>query len=99
MTTDLTWIKEAAERTRKRMEEDPAYAKEFMRRVMGPPKRTLEGAEREHVLTLLALIEPFEQSNNQHSWTDSYMIGDTEYHVTTFPGGEEIVDEMLKEEE
>ena len=71
----------------------------FLRSVMGPPRRTLVGPERAHVLTLLALIEPYSSSNNQHSWTECYMIGDKDYHVTVFPGEEEIVDLMLPEDE
>lgn len=75
-------------------------ARALLRKVTGPPTRTLEGTEREHVLTLLALVEPFSTTNNQRSWTDYYMIGETEYHVTTFVDFEEsIVDEMLKEQE
>ena len=72
-------------------------AQAFIRKVMGPPHKTLEGKEREQVLLLLALMEPFEASNNQHSFTECYMIGNIEYHVTTFPNGEPIVDEMLAE--
>jgi hypothetical protein len=71
----------------------------FLRKVMGPPKKTLEGKEREQVLLLLAMMEPYSASNNQHSWTECYMIGQTDYHITTFPGEDVIVDEMLKEEE
>ena len=93
--TNFDWMQEAADR----IMNDPVKLKEFMRKVMGPPTRTLEGDERLHVLTLLALIKPFDQSNNQHSWTNCYMIGDTEYRVTSFSGGEEIVDEMLEEED
>lgn len=78
---------------------DPVRLKSFLRKVMGRPTRTLEGDERLQVLTLLALIKPFDQSNNQHSWTNCYMIGDIEYQVTSFPGGNEIVDEMLEEED
>jgi hypothetical protein len=74
-------------------------ARAFIRKVMGPPKKTLEGKEREQVLLLLAMMEPYSASNNQHSWTECYMIGETDYHVTTFPGEDVIVDEMLKEEE
>ena len=74
-------------------------ARAFIRKVMGPPKRTLEGKEKNDIILLLALMEPFEQSNNQHSWTDCYRIGETEYRVTSFPDSEVIVDEMLKEEE
>jgi hypothetical protein len=71
----------------------------FIRKVMGPPKRTLEGKEREQVLLLIAMIEPYSASNNQHSWTECYMIGNADYHVTTFPGGDVIVDLMLTEDE
>jgi hypothetical protein len=76
----------------------PEQARIFLRKVMGPPRRTLEGKEKEHILLLLAMIEPFKQTNNQRSWTDYYLIGETEYHVTDFED-EVIVDEMLKEEE
>lgn len=72
-------------------------ARAFLRRVMGPPTETLEGTEKEQVLLLLAMAEPFKETNNQHSWTSYYMIGETEYHVTSFED-EVIVDKMLKEE-
>jgi hypothetical protein len=72
-------------------------AQAFIRKVMGPPRKTLEGKEREQILLLLALIEPYKATNNQHSWTEYYMIGNIEYHVTTFPNEEPIVDEMLAE--
>lgn len=97
MTNDdyLKRMKEYSEELRK----DPVRLKAFMRKVIGRPTRTIKGDERLHVLTLLAFIKPFNQSNNQHSWTNCYMIGNTEYQVTSFPGGEEIVDEMLEEED
>lgn len=80
--------------------QDPVKLKAFMRKVMGPPHITLEGKEREQALLLLALVEPFSTTNDQRSWTDYYMIGETEYHVTTFPGSDEsIVDKMLPEDE
>jgi hypothetical protein len=71
----------------------------FLRKVMGPPKRTLEGKEREQVLLLLAMMEPCAVSNNQRSWTECYQIGSTDYQVTTFPDGDVIVDIMLTEDE
>jgi hypothetical protein len=74
---------------------DPAKLKKFMRSVMGAPKRTLEGKEKNKIILLLALTNPYETSNNQHSYTEYYMIGGTEYHVTTFPESEVIVDEIL----
>lgn len=79
---------------------DPVRLKAFLRAVQGPPRKTLEGKEKEQTLLLLALIEPFNQTNNQHSWTDYYMIGETEYHVTTWPDSEDPeVDMMLPEDE
>jgi hypothetical protein len=77
----------------------PDEARKFIRKVMGPPKRTLEGKEREDVLLLLTMMEPYSASNNQHSWTECYMIGDKDYRVTTFPDVDVIVDIMLKEDE
>jgi hypothetical protein len=76
----------------------PKEAQAFLRKVMGPPKRTLEGKEREQVLLLLAMMEPYETSNNQHSWTSCYMIGDKDYHVTSLPNFEDIVDLILPED-
>ena len=78
---------------------DPEKLKQLMRSVMGAPKRTLEGKEKNDIILLLALANPYETSNNQHSYTEYYMLGGTEYHVTTFPDSEVIVDEILKEED
>jgi len=74
-------------------------AKAFLRKVLGPPHRTLAGKDKDQILLLIAMIEPFKATNNQHSFTEYYMIGETEYHVTSFPDSDVIVDEMLKEEE
>lgn len=81
------------------LRKDPVRLKKFLRSVMGPPCRTLEGKEREQVLLLLAMIEPYETSNNQISWTSCYMIGDNEYHVTSMTDFEDVVDLMLPEDE
>lgn len=79
---------------------DPVRLKAFMRQVMGPPYKTLEGKEKENIILLLQMIEPFKETNNQQSWTDYYMIGETEYHVTYFPGADEpIIDKVLPEDE
>jgi hypothetical protein len=79
---------------------DPVRLKEFMRKVMGPPHKTLEGKEKEQTILLLQMIEPFKETNNQQSWTDYYMIGETEYQVTYFPGADEpIIDKILPEDE
>ena len=94
--------KSFAESSKEFMDEllqDPVRLKAFMRKVTGPPHKTLEGKEKEQTLLLLALIEPFNQTNNQHSWTDYYLIGETEYHVCTWPGSDDpVVDIMLPED-
>jgi hypothetical protein len=79
---------------------DPKEAKKFLRAVMGPPYRTLEGKERDDILLLLSMSEPFKETNNQSSWTSYYMIGKIEYHVTVFSEYSlAVVDEMLPEDE
>ena len=79
---------------------DPVRLKAFMRSVMGPPYKTLEGKDKEHVMLLLTLTAPYKETNNQHSWTAYYNIGGKEYHATFFPEADEpIIDEMLPEEE
>jgi len=83
-----------------KLKNDPKEAKKFLRAVMGPPYRTLEGKERDDILLLLSMIEPFKETNNQSSWTSYYMIGKTEYHVTVFSEySEPVVDEMLPEDD
>lgn len=96
--------KEYLEKMREYHEElrkDPVRLKAFMRAVMGPPSRTLEGKDKENVMLLLSLTEPYKETNNQHSWTAYYNIGGKEYHATYFPEDKDgpIIDEMLPEEE
>lgn len=91
--TSVELIQEAAERIRN----DPVKLKEFMRKVMGPPKRVLEGAEREHMLTVFKLIEPVRTTNNQRSFTDEYVHAGKMYDVHYFEG-ETVVEEYLDEE-
>lgn len=93
----LQKIREYHEELRK----DPVRLKAFMRAVMGPPHKTLEGKDKEKVMLLLTMTEPYKQTNNQRSWTDYYNIGGKEYHATYFPEDKDgpIIDEMLPEEE
>ena len=83
------------------LRKDPVRLKAFMRKVMGPPSRTLEGQDKEKVMLLLAMTAPYKETNNQHSWTAYYNIGGREYSATYFPDDENapIIDEMLPEEE
>lgn len=74
----------------------PAETQEFIRRVMGPPRRTLEGQEKENVWLMIQLIdEPDSFSNNQRTITEVYKLNQKEYHVTYFDGDEFEIDEML----
>jgi hypothetical protein len=95
-TDYLKRLQEYSEELRK----DPVRLKEFMRNVMGPPSVTLEGKEKEQAIMLLALVEPYKATNNQHSYTEYYMVGETEYHATYFPEDKNapIIDKMLPED-
>lgn len=46
-------------------------------------RRVIEGEEREQVLTMLRLLGPGEDSNNQHIWTESWHVGNIEYNYHT----------------
>lgn len=75
----------------------PEEAQLFIRRVMGPPKRVLEGDERDHMLLVFRLLEPIRQSNNQRSFTDEYVYAGKMYDVHYFEG-ETIVEEYLPDD-
>jgi hypothetical protein len=57
-------------------------AQAFIRKIMGPPKRQLEGKERENVWMLILMSEPVRESNNQRFWYEEYLIGNKRYDVT-----------------
>ena len=83
---ELAIIRSGADRMIAEIQADPEKARAFIRRVMGPGRRTLEGQEYADVSLLLRMTEPFSCSNNQHSVTDEYKLGGKLYHVTYFPG-------------
>lgn len=60
----------------------PEEAKAFIRKVMGPPKRLLEGKEREQIWLLIQMSTPVSESNNQRFWHEEYLIGGKRYDVT-----------------
>ena len=72
-------------------------ARALIRKVMGPPKRVLEGDEREHMLTVFRLLEPVRQTNNQRSFTDEYVHAGKMYDVHYFEG-ETVVEEYLEDD-
>ena len=55
---------------------------EFLKRLGMKNRRTLEGQEREHMLTLFALLEPWETHNNQRTFTEFYVHAGKEYELT-----------------
>ena len=73
-------------------------ARAFIRKVMGPDRRVLEGVEREHMLTVLRLVEPIRTTNNQRSFTDEYIHAGKMYDVHYFDD-ETVVEEILEDEE
>lgn len=92
----LKQLKKAGEELRA----DPERLKRFLREVMGPPHVTLEGEERELALTMLALMDPYEETNNQHSWSAFYNVGGIKYCATWFPEDKNapIIDKYLEED-
>ena len=72
-------------------------ARAFLKKVLGPERRTIEGIEKEHLLTVFRLIEPISSSNNQRSMTDIYQHAEKVYHVTYFEGDTEV-EEMLEDD-
>ena len=52
--------------------------------VIRPNTREIVGDEKEQTLTMLRLIEPTVTTNNQHSWSEDYIIGNLHYSVSYF---------------
>jgi len=75
----------------------PDQARAFIRKVMGPARRTIEGIEKEHLLTVFRLIDPISSSNNQRSMTDIYQHADKLYHVHYFENDIEV-EELLEDD-
>ena len=73
-------------------------AKAFVRKIMGPPRRKIEGKEHDNLMLMFALMEPVSESNNQHSCTEEYVIGDRHYDVHYFPKEEPFIEEILKDD-
>lgn len=61
----------------------PEQARAFIRKIMGPPKRRLEGEEYKHMMLVLSLKKPIRSSNNQHFWTDEFEHNGKRYDLIT----------------
>ncbi len=70
----------------------PEEVKAFFRKVMGPPKRRLEGSDRDKVWLLIQMSTPINESNNQRFWHEEYLIGGKRYDVTYGIEDEPIVE-------
>ncbi len=70
----------------------PDEARAFIRKIMGPPKRTLAGKERDNVWLLIQMSTPVRESNNQRCWHEEYLIGGKRYDVTYGVEDEPIVE-------
>lgn len=77
----------------------PEEARDFLREIMGPDTRLLEGEEKEYMLTVLRLIEPIDASNNQRTWTEVYKHAGKTYHVHFWDKDDIDVEEILPNEE
>lgn len=53
-------------------------------------RRILEGEELEQTLTMLRLIGPGEQTNNQRVWTESWTVGNITYNLHSGENFEEL---------
>ncbi len=73
----------------------PKEAQEFIRKIMGPPKKILEGKEHEQVWLMLQMTEPIRETNNQHSWCAEYNIGGIMYNVHYFPNQDPFIEQYL----
>lgn len=59
--------------------------------------RELKGKEREQIVLLTSMMEPTSVSNNQHSWTQVFHIGEKVYHFHYFPEADEpLIEEYIK---
>ena len=73
-------------------------ARAFLSRALGPLRRELEGAERDQVLLMLAMLgKPTSTSNNQHLYFEEYVHAGRHWCVTTWPNGQYIVEEINRE--
>lgn len=89
----LKQLRTAGENLRK----DPVKLRKFLKEIGALKKRrVIEGEERDRIMTMLRLLGPGEQTNNQRVWTESWRIGNIEYNIhcgEEFEELEEVIDE------
>jgi len=87
----------ASELMRQVAPKTPEEARAFLKSLgLLKKRRVLEGEERERVLTMLRMMGPGEQTNNQRVWTESWRVGNIEYNYHScaeFQELEEVIDD------
>jgi hypothetical protein len=73
-------------------------ARAFIRKISGPPMRTITGDEYDVTMTMLRLKSPVSESNNQRTMTVVYNIGKAVYHITYGLEDEPVLEIMLEDE-
>lgn len=69
--------------------------RQFVKKINGRLSTPIHGEEKERILTMLRLMEPVSQSNNQRAITETFQCGEVEYRVTYWDD-ETTLEEMLK---
>jgi len=69
-------------------------ARAWIRAVVGPPRRQLEGDEYKHMMMVLGFKDPVCSSNNQRFWTDEYEHDGRRYEITYGVEDEPILHEV-----
>ena len=79
---------------------DPVKLKAFMISIGAYDKhRRVEGQEYDNLVLMFKMMVPEDQSNNQHTWTDTYHVAGRVYNVTYFPDDDEpLIEEFIKYE-
>jgi hypothetical protein len=72
----------------------PEEARAWIRSVMGPPRRRIEGEEYKHMMLVLSLKEPVRSSNNQRFWTDEYEHDGKRYDIITGVDNDPVLEEV-----
>lgn len=67
----------------------------LMHKALGLKTRTLEGVEKEHMLTVFKLIDPISESNNQHAITEVFEYAGKTYNVNYYLPDEIEIEEVI----
>lgn len=93
----LDALTSAIEIHRTRLQNDPAYKKEYLRKIRGPPKRELSESEGKEMLVILSFLTPTSVSNNQRTITEEYSYNNKVYNVHYGIYDYPLVEEILED--